>query len=180
MQERDALVNTRDFAKAALNTALANQALAQLDVDNLANGPDPDRLALAQSRLTNAEAQVEAAQAALNNLDLKAPFSGKVVDINVKTNEIVNPNKWAFQLADFSSLYVETNDLTELEVVGIALGQTVTLRPDALPDLELAGEVTYISDVYTSQSGDILYKVRILVIDNDPRLRWGMTVEVEF
>ena len=42
------------------------------------------------------------------------------------------------------------------------------------------GEVTEINDHYKAQSGDILYTVRLLVKEVDPRLRWGMTVEVRF
>jgi hypothetical protein len=51
---------------------------------------------------------------------------------------------------------------------------------DALPDLKLTGLVTEIADMFTVQSGDILYKVRLLVEQPDPQLRWGMTVETTF
>jgi len=40
--------------------------------------------------------------------------------------------------------------------------------------------VEEISQSFKSQGGDILYTVRIKVDDVDPRMRWGMTVEVTF
>jgi len=83
-------------------------------------------------------------------------------------------------IADFSAWIIKTTDITELEVVKLAEGQKVSIKPDALPDLQLKGTVAEISNAYTLQGGDILYTVRIRVDGNDPRLRWGMTVETVF
>ena len=178
--ERDTLLNDKEMAKSDLELAKASQVIAQSDFDATRSGPDPDQLRLAEARLENARAQLNASQAALENMEIRAPFNGMIVDTNVEPNELVSPEKWAFLLADFSQWVVETNDLTELEVVKVALGQEVILKPDALPDMSLSGEVTEISDMFTTQSGDILYKVTVQVKDIDPRLRWGMTIEVEF
>jgi multidrug resistance efflux pump len=178
--ERDRLVNQRDLAEANLQAAQAAYDLARVNYESSRTGPDPDVLSLAQLRMENAQAQVAAAQMGLDNMDLKAPFAGTIVDVNIKTGELVGNDRWAILIADTSQWYVETNDLTELEVVQIDVGQEATLLPDALPDVSLSGEVTEISDMFTTQTGDILYKVRILVQESDPRLRWGMTVEVDF
>ena len=83
-------------------------------------------------------------------------------------------------LADTGQWYVETSDLTELEVVDLEEGQKATIVADALPDVEMTGRVEEISQTFKSQGGDILYTVRIMVDEIDPRMRWGMTVEVTF
>jgi hypothetical protein len=75
---------------------------------------------------------------------------------------------------------VETNDLTEQEVVKISMGQGASISPDALPELHLASEVTEIPDMFYVQAGDVLYQVRLHVDQPDPRFRWGMTVEITF
>ena len=81
---------------------------------------------------------------------------------------------------------METDDLTELKVVKAAEGQTVKIVPDALPDVTLAGKVVEISKIFGEKGGAITYKARILVNNGpdgpkvDPRLRWGMTMEVRF
>jgi hypothetical protein len=51
---------------------------------------------------------------------------------------------------------------------------------DALPDVTMNGVVTAISESSFTQSGDVLYTVYITVEDVDPRVKWGMTVEVTF
>jgi multidrug efflux pump subunit AcrA (membrane-fusion protein) len=177
---RDQLIIDRDRAQANLQLAQALLAQAQRDYDSTRQGPDPDQLTLAQMNLDTAQAHQTAAQASLDNLDLKAPFSGTVVDVNVSVGELVGTDKWAVLVADYSEWYVETNDLTEQEVVKVSMGQGASLSPDALPDLQLTSEVTEIADIFYAQSGDILYKVRLHVDQPDPRLRWGMTVEVTF
>ena len=78
-------------------------------------------------------------------------------------------------LADTSQWYIETTDLTELDVVKINVGDSVTATLDALPDLELAGEVVAVARIYTEKSGDILYKVRVRLDDPPEEVRWGFT-----
>ena len=87
---------------------------------------------------------------------------------------------WSNSLADFSEWYVETDNLTEIEVVDVSIGQNVEIIPDALPDLSLIGQVESIKDKFEEKRGDITYTTRILVDEIDPRLRWGMTVVVTF
>jgi HlyD family secretion protein len=177
---RDQLVIERDRAQASLELAQAMQTNAQADYDATRQGADPEQLKLAQMNLDTAQAHLTTAQSALDNMDLKAPFSGTVVEVNVDPGQLVGSSTWAVLLADYSEWYVETSDLTEQEVVKISQGQTASIAPDALPDLKATGTVTEIADMFSVQAGDILYKVRLLVDQPDPRFRWGMTVEVTF
>jgi HlyD family secretion protein len=139
-----------------------------------------DKLVLAQANLDYAKAQVAAAQYALDNYDLKAPFDGVVEDINISVNQLVGPTTWAVALADTSQWYADTSDLGELDVVKVSVGQPVSVTVDALPGVTIDGAVTAITGAPTLQGGDILYKVRVLLKNPDPRLLWGMTVEVTF
>jgi multidrug resistance efflux pump len=180
VRERDRLVNDLDQARAEVELAKSQLEDAQRRRDARKDGPDPDELALAKARLDNANAQFAAAQSALTNLDLTAPYDGAIVKVDITAGEMALPNRIVMVIADFSQLYVETSDLTENEVISIKVGQSAIIAPDALPDLELNGKVERIADTYVEKSGDITYLVRVLLTDIDPRLRWGMTVEVRF
>lgn len=173
-------IRERDTVRAALDEALAAEAEAKRKYELTLGGPDAEKLTLLEARLNNAKAQVASAENNLANYELKAPFDGEVMDINVLVNEMVGPESWAVIVADTSQWYIETSDLTELEVVDVAVGQKVSILADALPDVEMSGVVDEISQSFKSQGGDILYTVRINVNDVDPRMRWGMTVEVTF
>jgi multidrug resistance efflux pump len=120
------------------------------------------------------------AQAALDDLDLVATIDGTVVKQDLIEGEQVSPGVPAVQLADFTQWYAETDNLTEIDVVNVSVGQGATVVPDALPDLELTGTVESIDDFFEEKRGDVTYTARILLNESDPRLRWGMTVVMTF
>lgn len=177
---RDELRLQWDQAENALRQAELALKEAQHQADLTADGPDTEQLALLTARLQAAEAQETAAQAGLDSLEIKAPFAGRIVDINIIPNEMVGATTWAFLLADFSQWYIETSDLTELEVVAVSEGQSAIVSPDALDELRLPAEVVEIAGSARFQGGDVLYVVRLKLLEDDPRLRWGMTMEVTF
>ncbi len=174
--------NEIDLAVAEANLLLAEArlSLAETDLAEMQSGIDPDLLEAAQARLSAAESALEATQAALSDVELVAPFGGTVVKLDLKEGEQVVPGSPAVVLADFSQWKVETEDLNEMEVPRVAVGQTVTITPDALPELSLTGTVESISQIYEEKFGDVTYTARILLQDTDPRLRWGMTVSTHF
>jgi multidrug efflux pump subunit AcrA (membrane-fusion protein) len=170
-----------DESHAALDAAISAESDAKYEYESrVEDGLAPDDKALLEARLNAAKAQVDAAQNTLDGYELKAPFAGTLTDINVEIGQLVGPELWAAQLADLSEFYVETSDLTELEVVKITENQTVEIVPDSLPELILTGSVESIGQSFKTQAGDIVYIVKINLDDTDPALRWGMTVEVTF
>ena len=169
-----------DSVRAALDAALAAEAEAKHQYELSADGANKDQLTLAQARLDNAKAQVAAAESNLSNYILTAPFDGIVAEVAIKNGDQVSPESRAVSVADTSSWLIETTDITELEVVNVAVGQKVTFTADALSDVTMNGTVTEISQSSYTQSGDVIYTVRIKADDVDPRLKWGMTLEVTF
>lgn len=174
-------------AASELQIAQDRLTLAQEDYDTLQAGPDPDELALvngriatAESRIAAAESAITSAEAALADLDLLATINGTIVDMDLIEGQRVTPGQEVLRLADFSQWYVETDNLTEIEVVDIAPGEQASITPDALPDMTLTGTVEKISDVFEEKRGDVTYTTRIKLDEVDPRLRWGMTVAVAF
>lgn len=168
------------IAEANLSLAQASLALAEQEYEKVKNGPDPDQLASAQSREKAAQTGLAAAQAALEDRELKAPFSGTLAKLDLKTGELASPGAIVAVLADFSNWIVETDDLTELDVPKVSVGQNVRVTFDAIPEIELAGKVDSISEVHEEKSGDVTYTTKISLTESDPRLRWGMTAVANF
>ena len=164
---------TLEDARADMELKKAIYEESQRAYDRMKDGPDVDQLTLLEARLNAAKANAAA-------FAVTAPFDGTVMDVNVAVGDQVGPETWAIKIADTSAWYVETNDLTELEVVKIALGSKVAISPDALSDATMTGVVESISQAFIMQGGDILYKVKIKVDEIDPRMLWGMTVEITF
>lgn len=180
LREFELLNNRLDQVRAALTLAEANAADLRADYEARRSGAHPDDLELARATVSSAEAQLAAAQAALKDAELVAPYRGTVVKLEVVEGEPVLPSQPVVLVADLSEWYVETSDLTEMDVVRIDTEKPVYLSPDAIPDLEISGMVESIAQVFTQSRGDITYTVRIRLAESDPRLRWGMTFKVKF
>ena len=148
------------------------------------------RLAQAQADYTDfqagenlasaAQSNLSAAQIALSNAELRSPVSGTVASLNVKVGESVGAGQSVATVADFSNWLVKTTDLTELDVVNIVEGQTVTVTLDAMPESLLVGTVLSIGQTFSESQGDVVYEVTISLSETDPAMRWGMTALVEF
>jgi len=167
---------------AAKNVVVINEKIANAQaLLDLANAQSvSQQIALVQTQLDAAKVRLELAKAQLAKLTLTAPFDGVVTSILFKPGEWANPGQPALVLADLEALRVETTDLSEIDVVGVSVGQAVQISVDALPGLKLTGKVISISDAYQETRGDITYTTRIELDNTDPLLRWGMTVLVTF
>jgi len=169
----------RDAARAALDRALAVEVEAKRKYELTLDAPDAEQLTLLNARLTNAKAQVNAAQEGLDNLSLLAPFAGTIVDLKIHPAEWVSPGQTVLVLADLGSLRIETTDLNEIDITKIHLGDTARISFDALPDLTISGVVTNIAPKASPGSG-VNYTVVIDLDEIPEQLSWGMTASVDF
>jgi HlyD family secretion protein len=145
----------------------------QRTYDRLKDGVDKDQLAVLEARL-------QAAKAGLAAFSVIAPFDGVVAKMNAKIGSSINAGETAVTVADFSQWLVKTTDLTEIDVVKLTEGQPVVVTFDALPDVELNGEIRSIGQNYSENQGDIVYKVTIFLRESHPAMRWGMTAAAKF
>lgn len=164
--------------EAALISAQADLEEAQRAFEKLVDGPDPDQVAMAQARLDNAQVQLEVANAALEQLALRAPFDGTMVSLDTSPGEAVLPGQVVLVLGDLDHLQVETSDLSERDVSAVWVGQPATVYVEAL-NQELTGAVARIDPQADTIGGDVVYAVVIELEEQPAGLRWGMSVDVE-
>ncbi len=162
----------------ALQIAKDNLQEARDDYALYSEGPDPAELALAEARLKTAKSQLQASVAALDDLELLAPFSGTVTEVDVNTNEYVGPGKAVVLLGDLEHLQIETTDMSEMDTALIEIGDKAQITFDAFPGLELTGTVNKIAPKASEGSG-VNYKVIVLMDEAPAGLRWGMTAFVD-
>lgn len=176
-----------DLQPNAQEIALARQQMedAELQVDKLEAGRDPldeerreARIASAESQVTAAETALEAARIGVADTELRAPFNGVVVRLNVDAGEEVGPRQFVMSLADTSEWELVTVDLDELSVVNLSEGDNVKVSFDALPELEMNGTISRVSRFGEEIKGSVTYAADIRLSGTDPRLRWGMTASI--
>jgi len=164
--------------RAQIAAAAAQRDAAQARLDQLKAELEGKTESTYAAAMKQAEVAVQSARTALDDTELRAPFAGTIAQLNFKPGERVTPGAIKVVLADLSGWQIVTDDLTETKVPSIKIGQPVKITIDALPELELQGEVEAISAVSQLKGGDVTYPVKIKLIDNDSRLRWGMTAAV--
>jgi len=120
------------------------------------------------------------ARAALANAEVRAPFPGVITDLKLKVGEFATLGLPVVTIADLSTWVVKTTDLTEIDVVELTEGQSVTVTLDAIPGVELKGTVFSIGQSYSENQGDVVYEVAVLLMNGNPAMRWGMTAAVVF
>ncbi|HEY5982597.1 MAG TPA: efflux RND transporter periplasmic adaptor subunit [Anaerolineales bacterium] len=152
--------------ESALENARADLVRAQKDYDSLHD-----------ASLSEDTAGV---RAALANAEVRAPFPGTVTNIDLKVGEFAGAGTPVVTIADLSKWVVKTTDLTEIDVVNIEEGEPVTVTLDAMPSVELKGNVLSIAQNFSEKQGDIVYEVTILLTTADAGMRWGMTAQVNF
>lgn len=162
----------------AVQTARNNLEEAREDYAIWSQGPDPKDVNLAKSRIDNANAALNAAQAKLEDLELRAPFSGIVSEADVRVGQWVQPGQPIVTLADLKNLRVETTDLNEIDAARVTVGSPATVTFDALPGVVIQADVKSISPKAAEGSG-VNYTAVIELDEIPPLLRWGMTAFVD-
>lgn len=162
------------FLSAISNLEAARELQARIDDSNL----DPEVLAAAEARLEAANAHVAAAKTAIEYYELRAPFNGIMLNIDLTIGEPVLPMTPVTFIADTSHWIVKTKDLAEVDVAKVSAGDSVIVILDAFPDEEFAGSVTEINPIGKLYLGDMTYQVTITLDEADPRFLWNMTAVV--
>jgi HlyD family secretion protein len=156
--------------------AMANVASAKAGLARLQAGATDEQIAIAQASVTMAQRQVNLAQAQLAQTRLVAPFDGTIGARHVDVGQTVAPGAPAFSLGTTSRWQIETDNLTQMDIIHVREGAEVSIKVDALPDGTLAGRVVRITPQSQTQAGDVIYQVLIDILSGDTsRLRWGMT-----
>lgn len=177
-QAQAQLQTLRNGMPADMAAAEADVAAQQAQLDLLLAGPRAESIAVAEANVAAAVAALQQALVALGETELRAPFVGTVAALNIETGEQAAPATPLVQLADLTTWEVETEDLTELDIVGITPGTQVELSFDAIPDLTMTGTVKRVRPIGEDNRGDIVYTVVIDPAQQDERFLWNMTTVV--
>lgn len=177
-QSQAQLQTLRNAMPADMTAAQADISAQQAQLDLLLAGPRAETIAVAEADVAAAVAALQQALVVLGESELRAPFSGTVAALDVEVGEQATPGAPLVRLANLTTWEIETEDLTELDVVGIVPGSQVTLNFDAIPDLEMTGMVKRVRPIGEDNRGDIVYTVVIDPAQQDARFLWNMTAVV--
>lgn len=155
-------------------------ATARQQLDQARTALERSRAALAQAEadlLTQQNKKTEA-ERLLDKTELRAPIDGTVAFLDVKVGEHSLPGTVLVRIADESAWVIRSDDLTELVIARVRIGNPAVLTFDGIPGLEIPGKVSMIRPYGEKKRGDITYTVTIVPERWDDRLRWMMTAQI--
>jgi HlyD family secretion protein len=175
--QRDLDALTRLQSSGAASASEVAGAQERLDTDNAALANLQQRktgsygagdIGRAKAALADAQAGYAAAQQAVNEANIRAPFAGTVYRIPVSRTEYVNQGDLLLAMADLSKMQVRAY-FDEPEIGQLHVGQLVTIEWDARPDKTWHGHIARVPSTiitYTTRNvGEVL--VTINDADND-------------
>jgi RND family efflux transporter MFP subunit len=157
--------------------------LAEDTLEDILDAVDEDLVEIARKQVLAAEQALSEAQSALEIETLTAPFDAVVASVNIDEGDVIPPRSVTqlkvIRLIDLSTVEL-TIELDEIDVPGVTPGQKVMIFLDALPNLELEGEVTSVSPVARLDAGLVLFDVKIsLVVPENSGVRVGMSADTD-
>ena len=158
-----------------------------LDVDHLSSmpviaGEGSDRMAPEKAvRLIVADPSgvyADAVRGARRELDARRRMPGPRIILVASALPNEGAETIAIEISDLSLLRM-TVPVNELDIDQISEGMDAIISLDALPDLDIPGQVEHIGWISaTSSDGIVTYDVQVVVNTDDAQVRIGMTGEV--
>jgi HlyD family secretion protein len=145
----------------------------------LLDPPSQAEIAQAEAQLRQAQLSVEQLQWQVERSVLHAPFDGVIAAVYVHPGESVAPGATVLEVVDTSRWYVETRNVSELNIGQVQVGQRAMVEVLALNRVEIEGTVDTISPVAVVQQGDTTYTLMVAMDSTDLPLRPGMNAQVQ-
>jgi RND family efflux transporter MFP subunit len=147
---------------------------------------DKARAAIAgyKAAIAVAQANYRAAEVAVEQTLIRAPFDGVVLTKNANVGDVITPFSSALgsqaavvTMADMSTLEVEA-DVAESNLSRVKLDQPCEIQLDALPDVRFRGVLHRLVPTVDRSKATVTAKVRF--VDTDPRILPEMSAKVAF
>ncbi len=151
-----------DEAEIALIEAEASLDAASQELEMAETGARPEELDIARKGIEEAEYGLETAKVSQDDLQVTAPRSGVVAQIQLSEGELTGGESLAMAILDLDEIIFEV-EAPARRLTDIEAGQQAEIEFDSQPDETYQGEVSSISPAADEDSG--LFEIEI-AIDN--------------
>jgi HlyD family secretion protein len=179
-----------DVARARVTTAEAQaRRTAELRQANVVTQQENETAALeeadARAQLVKARTNLELARERRNDVTIRAPISGTIIEKSVEEGQIiasasqnVSGGTTLLRMADLAEMQVRAL-VDEVDVGGVATEQPARVSVEAYPGRVFTGRVLKIEPQAVVEQNVTMFPVLIRLENRDRLLRPGMNAEVE-
>ncbi|MFA5095183.1 MAG: efflux RND transporter periplasmic adaptor subunit [Candidatus Paceibacterota bacterium] len=161
--------NAYQLALETRNKAIAD---AQASVGTI------DSSSVVDAQVAQAQASVDSAKAKILNAQIVAPISGTVTQFDAKVGQLASSSVPLVSIISNSGYEVDAG-VSETDIGKISIGDKVSMTLDAFPNETFTGSVFYIAPADTNVQGVISFKIKISFDQPDPRLKSGLTANLD-
>lgn len=175
--------------KAAMSVEIARSQKTQTEeqLSLLEQGPRRERIDAQRAQVAQAQAAVQAIDAALANTIIVAPFDATVTVRHREPGEIVSPGATLLTLMNADDRWVRIY-VPENRIGAVRMGMRASITSDTYPAKTYPGEVVFIASQAeftpksvqtTEERVKLVYAVKIRILeDADQELKSGMPADV--
>ncbi|MDR7922291.1 efflux RND transporter periplasmic adaptor subunit [Thermosynechococcus sp. HY213] len=180
--------DTLDELKANRDSAIANLNEAQKRLQLLQRGSRTEEIRQAEAAVAAAQAQVQAARAALEDTVIRAPFTGIITQKYANPGAFVTPTTTASATTSATSTSIVAiaqgleilAEVPEVDIGQVLVGQPVEIRADAYPGETFEGRVRLVAPEAVVEQNVTFFQVRVSLVTGLQKLRSGMNVDLDF
>ena len=176
----------RDKDDAAASVAQEQHRAASERLKLLQSGFRKETIAVARAQLAEAQAAVEAAKIALEDLQVTSTINGTVTRKHAEPGETLAAGRPVVTITDVTHPWVRVY-MPENQIGKVQLGAPARIKIDTFPDREFTGRVSYVSsqaeftpkNVQTQEERvKLVFAVNVTVDNPEGALKPGMPADV--
>src|ERR1035437_8159410 len=138
----------------------------------------PSDISAQEAQVAQAQASVKSVAAKLENARIVAPISGTITQFDAKIGQLASPGTPLVSIISNGGYEIDSG-VSETDIGKISINNKVTMTLDAFPNETFTGTVFYIAPAETNTGGVISYQVKISFDKLDPRLKSGLTANID-
>jgi HlyD family secretion protein len=133
---------------------------------------------VADAQISQAQASVDSIIARIQNAKIVAPISGTITQFDAKVGQLASSSVPLVSIISSGGYEVDAG-VSETDIGKILVGNKVTMTLDAFSNETFTGSVFYIAPAATNTGGVISYQIKISFDKLDPRLKSGLTANID-
>ncbi len=162
-----------DDNRVAQELAQSDYEIARANFKRQTRGPTAGQVDDLERAIESARLELQAAQEALAQTRLYAPFAGTITGVSVEPGQLLGGYNPVVELSDLERLELLA-EIDEIDVAEVREGQTVDLRFDAFPGKSATGKLTRLFPAASNDRGATVYQAVITLDPTELELRPGM------
>jgi len=175
IQARAVAIESAENAVKSAETAVAQSNQQLIQVSSSARG---ERIEAQRSLVNQMSAAVQSAQNNLQNMSLRAPFSGVVTNIAVEEGEIISPTIPVGALISDDNFELVVN-ISESDIQEVNVGDSATVIFDAYDDVTFLAKVSEVMPNAKLVDGVRVFEVTLQFDEKDSRIRSGLSADID-